>query len=210
MRKAITAEERLIVTLRYLATGRSLEDLKFSAIISPQALGNIIPETCDCIYKALKKKYLKFPNTVEEWEKIARDYNSRWNFPNCGGSIDGSNLNQANIYTAAETNKKHPAGTSNDTCTMYTIMESRQAYQQELSKSNNGRQSCHASVNYQVYNPNETNIYTTAENIVSGNDTSYNEHAAGPSNDTTFNIRTENNSHQASRQDLSEFVTFQK
>ncbi|KAG5899627.1 hypothetical protein JTB14_037285 [Gonioctena quinquepunctata] len=88
MRKAITAEERLIVTLRYLATGRSLEDLKFSAIISPQALGNIIPETCDCIYKALKKKYLKFPNTVEEWEKIARDYNSRWNFPNCGGSID--------------------------------------------------------------------------------------------------------------------------
>lgn len=59
MRKAITAEERLIVTLRYLATGRSLEDLKFSAIISPQALGNIIPETCDCIYKALKKKYLK-------------------------------------------------------------------------------------------------------------------------------------------------------
>ncbi|KAG5868434.1 hypothetical protein JTB14_029050 [Gonioctena quinquepunctata] len=122
----------------------------------------------------------------------------------------GSNPNQANIYTTAETNKKHPAGTSKDTCTMYTIMESRQAYQQELSKSNNGRQSCHASVNYQVYNPNETNIYTTAENILSGNDTSYNEHAAGPSNDTTFNIRTENNSHQASRQDLSEFVTFQK
>lgn len=64
MRKAITAEERLIVTLRYLATGRSLEDLKFSAIISPQALGNIIPETCYCIYKALKKNYLKVSKKI--------------------------------------------------------------------------------------------------------------------------------------------------
>lgn len=72
MRKAITAEERLIVTLRYLATGRSLEDLKFSAVISPQALGKIIPETCSCIYKALRKKYLKvnlsniFLNIIKE------------------------------------------------------------------------------------------------------------------------------------------------
>ncbi|CAH1987872.1 unnamed protein product [Acanthoscelides obtectus] len=92
MRKSITAEERLIVTLRYLATGRSLEDLKFSAVISPQALRRIIPDTCQCIYKALKKKYLKFPETVEEWQKIARDYNSRWNFPNCGGAIDGKHI----------------------------------------------------------------------------------------------------------------------
>lgn len=59
MRKAISAEERLLVTLRFLATGRTFEDLKYSAIISPQALGKIIPETCQCIYKALKKEYLK-------------------------------------------------------------------------------------------------------------------------------------------------------
>ncbi|CAH1956864.1 unnamed protein product [Acanthoscelides obtectus] len=70
------------------------EDLKFSAVISPQALGRIIPDTCQCIYKALKKKYLKFPDTVEEWQKIARDYNSRWNFPNCGGAIDGKQARQ--------------------------------------------------------------------------------------------------------------------
>jgi len=41
-RRAITPHERL----RYLATGRSYEDLKLSAAISPQALGVIIPETC--------------------------------------------------------------------------------------------------------------------------------------------------------------------
>jgi len=39
MRRAITQKERLSVTLRLLATGRSYEDLKFSAAISHQALG---------------------------------------------------------------------------------------------------------------------------------------------------------------------------
>lgn len=59
LRQAISAEERLLVTLRYLATGRSMEDLKFSAMISPQALGKIIPETCKYIYLVLKQEYLK-------------------------------------------------------------------------------------------------------------------------------------------------------
>jgi hypothetical protein len=59
LRAAITAEERLAVTIRFLATGRSYEDLKFSAIISPQALGKIIPETCKAIYSVLKNEYMK-------------------------------------------------------------------------------------------------------------------------------------------------------
>jgi hypothetical protein len=47
---AITAEERLAITIRFLAIGRSYEDLTFSAIISPQALAKILPETCRAIY----------------------------------------------------------------------------------------------------------------------------------------------------------------
>lgn len=58
MRESVSAEERLVVTLRYLATGRTLEDLKFSAAISPQLLSSIIPETCEAIYNTLKE-YIK-------------------------------------------------------------------------------------------------------------------------------------------------------
>jgi hypothetical protein len=58
MRDAISAEERLVATFRFLATGRSYEDLKFSCVISPQLLGKIIPETCRAIYYVLRKKYL--------------------------------------------------------------------------------------------------------------------------------------------------------
>ncbi|KAJ8881735.1 hypothetical protein PR048_018221 [Dryococelus australis] len=38
------AKKRLIVTLRFYATERTYEDLKFSAVISPQLLSAIIQE----------------------------------------------------------------------------------------------------------------------------------------------------------------------
>jgi len=59
MRNAITPEARIAATLRFLDNGRSFEDLKFATIISPQALGKIIPETCKAIYEALKHDYLR-------------------------------------------------------------------------------------------------------------------------------------------------------
>ena len=59
MRPAISAHERLTVTLRYLATGRSYQDLKFSACLSEPSLSQIIPETCDAIFAVLVKDYLK-------------------------------------------------------------------------------------------------------------------------------------------------------
>ncbi|KAF9405287.1 hypothetical protein HW555_013917 [Spodoptera exigua] len=59
MRNCITAEERLTVTLRFLATGRSYECLNFSYGISPQSLGRIIPETCAVIFNVLKNNFFK-------------------------------------------------------------------------------------------------------------------------------------------------------
>ncbi|CAH1979165.1 unnamed protein product [Acanthoscelides obtectus] len=59
MREAVSSRERLIATLRYLATGKSVEDLKFSCAISPQLLGKIIPETCWALFMTLKNEYLK-------------------------------------------------------------------------------------------------------------------------------------------------------
>jgi len=48
MRKAITPHERLTATLRFLATGRSQGDLKFSTIMSPQALGKNYTRDLPC------------------------------------------------------------------------------------------------------------------------------------------------------------------
>lgn len=58
LREAVSAEERIIATLRFLASGCSYVDLMFNTAISPQLLSQIIPETCMAIYKCLKD-YIK-------------------------------------------------------------------------------------------------------------------------------------------------------
>lgn len=64
MRPAISAHERLSATLRFLATGRNYEDLKFTTIISPQSLGQIIPECCRAIYQVLCREYMKVSRII--------------------------------------------------------------------------------------------------------------------------------------------------
>ena len=51
MRKAITVKQRLIITLRYLATGNSFADLQYSSAVSRQC---IVIETCLAIIEVLK------------------------------------------------------------------------------------------------------------------------------------------------------------
>ena len=48
MRQAITPHERLTATLRFLATGRSYEDLKFSTIMSPLSTGKNYTRDLPC------------------------------------------------------------------------------------------------------------------------------------------------------------------
>ena len=84
-RQSISAEQRLMVTLRYLATGSSMTQLHYDWCISVAALSSIIPETCEAIYTALKGEYLKTPATQEEWKVIAKQMEDSWNFPNAIG-----------------------------------------------------------------------------------------------------------------------------
>lgn len=30
--------------------------------------------------------FFQLPSSIEEWQEIARGYESRWHFPNCGGA----------------------------------------------------------------------------------------------------------------------------
>lgn len=59
MRKAIPANERLAVTLRFLASGDSFKSLSVVFRIAPNTISIFVLEICDAIYKALKNGYLK-------------------------------------------------------------------------------------------------------------------------------------------------------
>ena len=49
MRDSISVEERLALTLRFLATGRALKDMKFSVTISPSAISQAVIEKCEVL-----------------------------------------------------------------------------------------------------------------------------------------------------------------
>lgn len=54
MRKTISPHKRL----RFLTTGRSYKDMEFTTIMSKQALSEIIPKTCEAIYKVMNVRHV--------------------------------------------------------------------------------------------------------------------------------------------------------
>lgn len=92
MREAISSQERLALTLRYLATGESFASLSFQFRIAKTTIGDIVMDVCNAIISTLKEKYLQTPSTVEEWIEISKEFLLRWNIPNNIGAIDGKRI----------------------------------------------------------------------------------------------------------------------
>ena len=91
-RKAISPEERLAVTLRFLASGESQQSLSFSYRIGRSTLSNILRETCDAIYTCLSGTYLSPPTNKTDWQNISDDFENTWNLPHVLGAIDGKHI----------------------------------------------------------------------------------------------------------------------
>ena len=55
-------------------------------------LSKLIPDVCAVLWDKLASTYMKMPATAEEWLSIAASFNSKWQFPNCLGAIDGKHI----------------------------------------------------------------------------------------------------------------------
>ena len=87
-RKAISAAERLAITLRFLATGDSQQALSFSFRVGKATVCKIVAETSDAIYSVLKETYLSPPKIKEDWLRIAQEFEDKWNMAHTIGYID--------------------------------------------------------------------------------------------------------------------------
>jgi hypothetical protein len=88
-RECIRPNERLCVTMRYLATGDAQTTIAMNYRISPSSVGRIIYKTCQALWQVLSPKYLQCPKNETDWKRIANEFNLIWNFPHCIGALDG-------------------------------------------------------------------------------------------------------------------------
>ena len=91
-RRAITADERLALTIRYLALGDNTLSLSQQFRVGYCSVGRIVRHTCQAIYDSLRDEYLHCPSTREEWEAIALGFERRWNLVRCVGALDGKHV----------------------------------------------------------------------------------------------------------------------
>ena len=92
LRESISAEQRLVVTIRFLSSGDAQQSLCYSFRLGKSTLSAIISETCSAIYEQLKEEYLRAPKSENEWLGIAETYENMWNMPNVIGAIDGKHI----------------------------------------------------------------------------------------------------------------------
>ena len=78
--------------MRFLATVESQQSLSFSYRIGKSTASKIVSETCDVIYNVLSNEYLRPRKSKEEWLRIARDFEERWNMPHTIGAIDDKHI----------------------------------------------------------------------------------------------------------------------
>ncbi|XP_067636573.1 putative nuclease HARBI1 [Eurosta solidaginis] len=91
MRESVPPEERLMVTLRYLATGCTFNALALYFQRGERTIGVIVEETTKAIWNSLKDCYMTLPNE-ERWKSIAGRFSDLWQLPNCLGAIDGKHV----------------------------------------------------------------------------------------------------------------------
>lgn len=82
----------MAITLRYLATGNTFRDLRYYTRIAANTISIIVRETLDAIITVLGNK-IQLPSTKEDWERVAQNFETSWQFPHCIGSVDGKHVN---------------------------------------------------------------------------------------------------------------------
>ena len=91
-RKSIAANERLAITLRFLACMESQQSLSYSYRVGRSTISNIVRETCKVICDGLPPTYLKAPSLADDWLAISKEFEEVWNIPHLIGVIDGKHV----------------------------------------------------------------------------------------------------------------------
>ena len=94
LRRAIPVELRLAITIWFLSTGTEYRVLGHLFGVSRSSVCCIVKQVCTAIVKVLMKRYIKFP-VGQALNEVVDGFKDTWDFPNCGGAIDGCHIPMA-------------------------------------------------------------------------------------------------------------------
>ncbi|KAH7662557.1 hypothetical protein AAVH_43481 [Aphelenchoides avenae] len=92
VREPVSPEQRLVVTLRYLARGNSFTSIAFSFFLGVPTVRAKVHETCEAIRDMLAPMCLRTPKPQAEWKAVADEFFAKWQMPNCLGAVDGKHI----------------------------------------------------------------------------------------------------------------------
>ncbi|XP_068089507.1 uncharacterized protein [Hyperolius riggenbachi] len=90
-RQAVSPTERLLLTLRFLASGHSYSSLHLEFRLGKSTIQGIVLSTCTLLWRKLQPIYMMFPDE-SKWMQVADLFWRRCNFPHCIGAIDGKHV----------------------------------------------------------------------------------------------------------------------
>ena len=91
MRKAISVEQRVALTLWCLATPAEYRTIAHLFGVARSTVCETVHETCQAIVTALREKYIRFPSS-DNLDAIVDGFKTRWGVPQCVGAVDGSHI----------------------------------------------------------------------------------------------------------------------
>ena len=90
LRKALPADLKLAVTLRYLSTGNTYKEMMYQFCVPQNTISIFISEVCNALMDELQDESMpKVGSSELYWRQIAYDFLNCWNLANCLGAIDG-------------------------------------------------------------------------------------------------------------------------
>ena len=88
MRRAISTEHRIAITLWYLATCSEYRTIGHLFGVARCTLCVIVHDTCKAINEVFTNDYISFPTGRE----VVDGFKNKWGFIQCAGAIDGSHI----------------------------------------------------------------------------------------------------------------------
>ena len=106
-RLPISPEEKLAITLRFLAIGETYKSLMYQYRVSEVSISRFVPEVCQVIIESFMEEFMSLPDSKEKWLPVAKEFEEKWQFSNCVRAIDGKHVPLINPFNSGLTYFSH-------------------------------------------------------------------------------------------------------